>query len=120
MDYIYHKFRDGKEINENDWYELLKIDVEEENRDHQFDFKAATYTDVFNGMDVDPNGHLYQIKVEQVYDSAYELLEDLICCGELDAILEAAQHLSEDELRMAFLNLKRVTMNNEKISFWEE
>ena len=120
MDYIYHRFRDGKEINENDWYELLKIDVEEESRDHEWDLKTATYTDVFNGRDVNLNGHLYQIKLEEVYDTACELLEDLVDSGEYDIILDAVQYLSEDELRMIFSKLKRVTMNNGKISFLEE
>lgn len=100
--YIDIYLRDGKQISKSEWFELLRRDLDIEINNSGFIgsiFTAAVYTDIQNGRDVDLNGYLYQQRTDIIYDSAHELLEDLITDGEYDTFIDILRSLTEVQLR---------------------
>lgn len=98
--YVDIYLRDGKQISKSEWFELLRKDLDIENNNSSgFIFTEAVYTDIQNGRDVGLNGYLYQQRTDIIYDSAHELLEDLIIDGEYDTFIDILRSLTEVQLR---------------------
>lgn len=98
MKYIDTYFRDGTKVSCEEWSQMLKIDLEIEQKSRSWDVAGVVYSDIGNGRDVEVNGHYYQQRTDFLYDSAKELFEDLMFDGHYDMIIDVLKEMTEEEV----------------------
>ena len=111
---IYRYYRDDKELPYEEWMKLFKEDLEKEAGGYTWDIRGAVWTDYGNGRDQDLNGHEYKSRADEVYDTAKELLKDMITCGQHCELIDALESLSEDEAQIFIKHIDRVKRNKQK------
>ena len=114
MDYITTYFRDGKQVSHEEWNRMLKEDTKKENEYSTWDISGVICTDIGEGRDVEVNGHDYSSRTDSVYDTAKELLEDMIFDGRSYELIEAITALSEEEARVFIKYIDSVKTNEQK------
>ena len=120
MEYIVTRFRDGKEVSFEEWSKMLKEDVEKENEYSTWNISGAVYLDIGEGRDVEVNGHDYSQIIDSLYDSAKELLNDLIFDGHYDVILEVLKEMTEEETFTIVSKMKCVNVIDNKLLLKDE
>lgn len=114
MDYITTYFRDGKQVSHEEWNRMLEEDIKKENEYSTWDIYGAVCTVIGEGRDVEVNGHDYSSRTDYVYDTAKELIEDMIFDGRSCELIEAITALSEEEAEMFVKYIDRVKKNEQK------
>ena len=94
-DWIHHYYRDDKELPYEEWIELFKEDLEKEAESYTWDIRGVVWTDYSNGRDQDLNGHEYKSRTDEVYDTAKELLEDMIYDGKHSELIDDPKNIYE-------------------------
>ena len=112
--WIHHYYRDDKGLPHEEWIKLFKADLEKEAEDCTWNIRSAVWTDYGNGRDSYLNGHEYKSRTDVVYDTAKELLEDMISDGKHYELIEAIESLSEKEARVFIGYIGRVKKNGPK------
>ena len=107
-DWIHHYYRDDEELPYEEWISLFKEDLEIEAKSHVWDIRGAVWTDYGNGRDQDLNGHKYKRRTDEVYNTAKDLLESMICDGVHLELIEAIEALSESDAEMFVKYINRV------------
>ena len=113
-DCIHHYFRDDEELSYEDWNLLFDKDLDAESEKYDWDVRSVVYTDYGNGRDIDLNGHEYKSRTDCVYDTAKELLEDMIFDGNQSELIDAIQGLPEEEAARFVSYLNRAQRNKDK------
>lgn len=113
-DWIHHYYRDDKELPYEEWIKLFKEDLEKEAESRTWNIRGAVWTDYGNGRDQDLNGHEYKRRTDEVYDTAKELLEDMILYGKHCELIDVIESLSEDEAQMIVKHIDRAKRNGQK------
>lgn len=100
MKCIYTYFRNGKELPNNEWEEMLKKDFQNDScYSKNKDRIGIVYSDLEKGYKMEINNNFYQYKINYLYDSAKELFDDLRFDGMLfDIIVDAMEQMTEEEL----------------------
>lgn len=114
MDYITTYFRDGEQLSHEEWNKMLEEDIEKENEHSTWDVSSVICSDIGEGRDVEVNGHDYSIRTDYVYDTAKELLEDMIFDGKSYELIEAVKSLSEEEAKIFIKHIERVKKSGQK------
>lgn len=120
MDYITTHFRDDIEISFKEWDKLIDEDIVTENKNLGWDITGAVSSDLGNSRDIYINGHSYKRRTVTVYDSAKELLDELIWDGHYDIICDVLKELSEEEIFTIISKIKYVTINDDKLLLRDE
>lgn len=113
-DWIHHYYRDDKELPYEEWIELFKEDLEKEAEGCTWNIRSAVWTDYGNGRDQDLNGHEYKSRTDFAYDTAKELLEDMIFEGKHSELIDAIESLTEAEAEMFVKYIDRVKKSKRK------
>lgn len=113
-EYINHYYRDDEEFYYDDWMKLFKADLDSEAEMHTWDIRSAVWTDYSNGRDCDLNGHIYKSRTDYAYNTAKDLLDDMIFEGKQYELIKAIESLSEEEAEMFVRHIDRVKKNEEK------
>ena len=114
MKYIDTYFRDGKELSSEEWSQMLKIDLEIEQKSRNWDVAGVVYSDIGNGRDVEVNGHYYEQRTDFLYDSAKELFEDLMFEGHYDLIIDVLNEMDEEEIFTILSKSKCINVKENK------
>lgn len=113
---IIHKYiRDDKEILEEEWRQLLKQDLYEEEIMYNWNLSYYAYAAISEGKEVEANGHSYQIKTDTIYESAKELFADLMFDGKQEDILSVLDKLPESDLFRILSMVENVTAKDGKL-----
>ena len=113
-DWIHHYYRDDEELPYEKWIKLFREDLDKEAEQYEWDVRSAVWTDYGNGRDLDLNGHEYKTRTDEVYDTAKELLEDMIFDGKHSELIDAIESLTEAEAEMFVKYIDRVKKNEQK------
>lgn len=114
MDYITTYFRDEKQVSKEEWNKMLEEDIEKENEHSTWDISGVICTDIGEGRDVQVNGHDYSSRTDYIYDTAKELIEDMILDGRSCELIEAITAFSEEEARAFIKHIDGVKTNEQK------
>ena len=98
MEYFTTYYRDGKKISFEEFKMVFKEDLDKENESYAWDIRGAIYSDWNNGHDVALNGHEYKCRTDCLYNSARELLDDLMCYGDYEVIFDALKAMPDVEI----------------------
>lgn len=112
-DYIDVNLRDGIELSRAEWVKFLNEDLDAENATKTWDIRGAVMTDIGNGRDIELNGHLYQQRIHTLYDSAKELLDEVIVNNPND-ILEILEKMTEETIAEVVMQLENVEKKDGK------
>lgn len=118
-DYIDINLRDGVELSRAEWVKFLNEDLDAENATRTWDIRGTVMTDIGNGRDIELNGHLYQQRNHVLYDSAKELLDEVIVNNPND-ILEILEKMPEETIAEIIIQLKNVEKKDEKFLLKDE
>lgn len=113
-EYINHYYRDDEELSYDKWMELFKADLDKEAEEHTWNIRSAVWTDYGNGKDCYLNGHIYKTRTDYVYDTAKDLLIDMMCEGNQYELLKAIESLSKEEAEMFVRHINRAKKNEQK------
>lgn len=113
-EYINHYYRDDKELPYDEWMQLFKADLDKEAEGCTWNIKSAVWTDYSNGRDCDLNGHVYKSRTDYAYNTAKDLLDDMIFEGKQYELIKAIESLSEEEAEMFVKYIDRVKKNEQK------
>ena len=119
-EYINHYYRNDKELSYEEWINQFKSDLDKENERRTWDISGAVWTDYGNGRDIELNGYVYKHRVEYVYNTAKELLEDMIFNGIDCELIEAIKSFSEEEAKMFVKHMDRVKKDGQKFILEDE
>lgn len=111
---IHHYYRNDNELSYEEWINLFHIDLDIENENSTWDIRGAVWADYGNGRDIELNGHMYKCRIDWVYDTAKELLDDMIDNGEDYELVNAIKSLSEEEATMFIKYIDRAKSNEQK------
>lgn len=120
VEYITTHLRDGEQVSNEEWSEMLKEDLAKENESLTWDISGAIFSDLGNGRDVELNGHYYESRINMLYDSAKELFDDLMSEGQYDVILDTLKEMSEEEIFNIVSKMKCVITKDEKLLLKDE
>ena len=120
VEYITTHLRDGEQVSNEEWSEMLKEDLAKENESLTWDISGAIFSDLGNGRDVELNGHYYESRTNMLYDSAKELFDDLMSEGQYDVILDTLKEMSEEEIFNIVSKMKCVITKDEKLLLKDE
>lgn len=120
-DYIIYYLRDGQRMPKEEWIKLLKEDIEERNKHSTWLSNFGTvFLDIDNGHDITVNGHDYGTRMDSLYNSAFELLNDLMYEGHDDLIMDALNKLGEEELLKIVSKMDCVQTEDNKMILKDE
>ena len=106
MKSIMRYFRDDIELSKEQWFEQL-------NADSYFEQESCQWSVDFNAADgAELNGHIYFTMYEDHYDTAKELINDMIDYDDCE-LLEAIQQFSESECQMLLKYIPRARIEAE-------
>lgn len=115
---IYHYFRDGVEIQHDEFQRLFDEDLDIEDTQCRelcgYSIKYIVLSDFGEGHDCTLNGHVYGCRCDYIYDSAKELLEDMIDEGYHGELFDAMKLLSEEDAKCLARKLSRVHVDGHK------
>ena len=114
MDLISRYYRDDKEFPYEEFVRLFKEDLEEENKNREWDIRHYALTDFNNGRDSYINGHEYKFRTDYVYNTAKDLLNSMIWEGFEAEVIDAIESLSEEEAEMLVKYIDRAKKDKEK------
>ena len=122
VDYITTYKRDGKEVSSEEWNKMLKEDIEKDVERFSFiiGYKDAIYTDLSNGRDIELNGHYYETRTNSLYDSAKDLLDNLMFEGKYDVILKVLKEMPETEILNIVSRMKCINVKDGKLLLKDE
>lgn len=100
-------FRDHKEIPYEDWKTFLDEDISAEEREGIYYWQLD-----FEYKEEEVNGHIYYLLYEDYYDTAKELINEMIDYDDCE-LLEAIQRFSERECQMMLKYIPRARIEAE-------
>lgn len=118
-DYISISLRDGVELPRSEWSKFLNEDIDAENATKSWNIRGTVMTDIGNGRDIEINGHLYQQRNHVLYDSAKELLNEVILYNPND-ILNILERMPEETIAEIIMKLDNVEKKDEKYLLKDE
>ena len=111
---INHYYRDDKELSYDEWMELFRTDLDKEAEECTWNIRSVVWCDYNNGRDCDLNGHVYKNRTDYAYNTAKDLLNDMIFDGKQYELIKAIESLSEEEAEMFVRHIDRVKKNERK------
>lgn len=120
VEYITTYYRDGEPISHEEWSKMLDNDIKEENKYSTWNIAGAVYTDIGNGRDIEVNGHEYIGRTSLLYDSAKELLNDLMWEGHYEGIFDVLKQMTEEEVFNIVSKIEYVNIQDGKLLLKDE
>lgn len=112
MDFIMRYFRDNKELKYEEWKNLLDMDMYIEQKSCEWSIRGNIDNAIERGSEFELNEHVYYVMEESHYDTAKELINEMIDYDDCE-LLEAISQFSERECQMMLKYIPRVRIEAE-------